>query len=53
MMTAISKGVYNAIWDIATNATHAPCGDFYASIEKGVKDAHLTLGRYDDDDEDE
>lgn len=34
----IVEGVENAIWRIATNATSAPCADFYDAIQKGVAD---------------
>jgi len=36
---AISEGVSDAMWRMMTNATSAPCEDFYASIEKGTKEA--------------
>lgn len=36
---AISKGVENAMWQMITNATSAPCQDFYATIEKAAKEA--------------
>ncbi len=36
-MEQIRLGTYSAIWQIATNATDAPCADFYDSIENGVK----------------
>ena len=36
---AISKGVENAIWKMITNATDAPCEDFYATVEKATKEA--------------
>jgi hypothetical protein len=35
---AIRKGVADAIWNIATNATHAPCADFFEMIRQGVED---------------
>jgi len=35
---AISEGVSVAIWKIATNATSAPCGDFYYHVKQGVKE---------------
>ena len=40
---AIAEGVRRAVWDIATNATDAPCQDFYEYIQKGVKEAHEAL----------
>ena len=39
IIEAISKGVERAIWRIATNATSAPCADFYESIKCGIKEA--------------
>jgi hypothetical protein len=36
LLDAISRGVADAIWRVATNATQAPCADFFASIEDGV-----------------
>jgi hypothetical protein len=33
---AIRRGVENAIWQMITNATHAPCADFYEAIQAGV-----------------
>lgn len=38
-MNKIQEGVHSAIWQIATNATSAPCSDFYDSIQKGVEKA--------------
>lgn len=44
-MEAIRLGVKDAIWSIATNATGAPCADFYNSIKDGVENAmeHISL----------
>ena len=44
-MDAIRNGVKDAIWGIATNATSAPCADFYDSIKEGVEQAmeHVTF----------
>lgn len=41
---AIERGVSNAIWLIATNATSAPCGDFYHHIQQGVRDGIERVG---------
>ena len=38
-MEAVRQGVYDAVWAIATNATDAPCSDFYDMIKNGVKEA--------------
>ena len=35
-LEAIRRGVRDAIWDIATNATSMPCADFYEHIKEGV-----------------
>lgn len=40
---AISKGVEDAIWRMITNATDAPCQDFYDSIEKGAREAFKNI----------
>lgn len=37
MMEAISEGVRRAIWEIANNATDAPCADFYDAIKAGTE----------------
>ena len=46
-MEAIRLGVKDAIWGIATNATSAPCADFYDSIKEGVEKAmeHVSLNQ--------
>ena len=36
---AISKGVEDAMWRMITNATDAPCNDFFESIKEGVSAA--------------
>lgn len=41
---AIRLGVSDAIWNIATNATSAPCGDFYHHIKEGVREAMEKVG---------
>jgi len=41
---AITEGVRQAIWQIATNATGMPCADFYEHIKAGTKEAMLELG---------
>lgn len=41
---AIEKGVYKAVWAIATNATSQPCGDFYHHIKEGVREAVEKVG---------
>lgn len=35
---AIRKGVADAIFRVATNATDAPCADFYECIKEGVRE---------------
>lgn len=34
---AVRGGIADAIWRIATNATQAPCEDFYDMIREGVE----------------
>lgn len=36
---AIAEGVYRAFWQMITNATDAPCADFYDAVERGVEKA--------------
>jgi hypothetical protein len=36
---AIADGVHTAIWRMITNATSAPCADFYHHVKQGVADA--------------
>jgi hypothetical protein len=36
---AIAEGVYRAMWEMITNATDAPCADFYATIERAAEAA--------------
>jgi hypothetical protein len=36
---AITEGVRRAFWDMITNATGAPCADFFDSVKAGVKEA--------------
>lgn len=36
---AIYEGVKDAFWQLMTNATDAPCSDFYHHIKEGVKEA--------------
>lgn len=33
---AIRKGVADAVWRIATNASDMPCADFYQAIKEGA-----------------
>lgn len=40
---AIKDGVYEAMWQLFTNATDMPCSDFYNYIKEGVKEAHLEI----------
>ncbi len=35
----IQDGVERAMWQLMTNATSAPCADFYASIKEGTEAA--------------
>jgi len=42
---AIREGVSDAVWAMITNATSAPCKDFYASVEEGIKAAMMELNR--------
>jgi hypothetical protein len=39
ILNAIREGVRDAFWQMMTNATDAPCQDFYAAIEQGVENA--------------
>ncbi len=36
LLAAIREGVHDAIWGMITNATMAPCADFFAAVEDGV-----------------
>ena len=36
---AVTEGVRRAFWDMITNATQAPCADFFDSVKDGVKEA--------------
>jgi hypothetical protein len=36
---AIAEGIRRAFWDMITNATSAPCADFYAAVQDGVERA--------------
>jgi hypothetical protein len=38
-LAAIRQGFGDAIWQVDTNATDAPCADLYAAIENGVATA--------------
>ena len=40
---AIRQGTQDSIWQIATNATSAPCADFYDMIKQGVKEGTENL----------
>lgn len=35
----IYRGVYDAMWQMMTNATDTPCKDFYSTIEDAVRNA--------------
>lgn len=37
LMEAITEGVRQAMWKMITNATDAPCGDFYEAVTNGVE----------------
>jgi hypothetical protein len=43
MKGAITKGVYHAFWQMITNATDAPCADFYDFVKDGVEKAMSNL----------
>jgi hypothetical protein len=43
MKDAITKGVYHAFWQMITNATDAPCADFYDFVKDGVEKAMSNL----------
>ena len=45
LMLAISRGVSDAIWRIATNATDMPCTDFYEAIRYGTSEAVSKMSR--------
>ena len=47
LMLAISRGVSDAIWRIANNATDMPCTDFYDAIQKGAADGVGRMSRPD------
>ena len=36
---AIRQGVNDAFWQMITDATDAPCADFYDTIREAVKEA--------------
>jgi len=36
LLDAISEGVRAAMWDMITNATMAPCADFFDAVQDGV-----------------
>jgi hypothetical protein len=36
LLDAITEGVRAAMWNMITNATMAPCADFFAAVEDGV-----------------
>lgn len=40
---AVRKGVADAIWRVANNATDMPCSDFYESIKQGARDGIARL----------
>jgi hypothetical protein len=40
---AIYEGVYDAMWQMITNATMMPCSDFFAAIEKAAENAFSKL----------
>ncbi len=42
-MEQIRQGTFDAVWAIATNATDAPCADFYEFLKRGVKEGIETM----------
>jgi hypothetical protein len=36
LLAAIRAGVHDAMWKMITNATQAPCADFYDAVKDGV-----------------
>lgn len=42
-LNAIREGVQNAMWQLFTNATDAPCQDFFHHIKSGVKEGIESL----------
>jgi hypothetical protein len=38
LLDAIRKGVTDAMWAMITNATSAPCADFFEMVKKGVEE---------------
>jgi hypothetical protein len=46
LLNAIRDGVADAMWRMITNATDAPCADFYDFVKDGVAEgiARLDLG---------
>ena len=36
LLDAIRAGVHDAVWAMITNATMAPCADFYDAVQEGV-----------------
>src|SRR4051812_24928940 len=39
LLDAIRAGVRDALWEMITNATSTPCGDFYDTVRDGVETA--------------
>lgn len=36
LLGAIRDGVYEAMWQMITNATSMPCNDFYDTVKAGI-----------------
>jgi hypothetical protein len=44
LFDAVCRGTCDAIWQMITDATHAPCADFYATLKEGVADGIVRIG---------
>jgi biotin operon repressor len=45
LLGAIREGVYEAMWQMITNATSMPCHDFFDHVREGVENAMYEVGR--------
>ena len=43
LFDAVRRGTCAAIWQMITNATQAPCADFYATVKEGVRDGIVRI----------
>jgi hypothetical protein len=45
LLNAIREGVYDAMWQMITNATSMPCHDFFDQVREGVENAMCKISR--------